>query len=278
MDDSDSDSDSAPPNAVGIQETASNLHPLWAKSKAGGAKIPPLPSKKRKVASDCGDKPPAVFSRIDAGKLAAAQMCGESSGSEGEASEEDDEEDEEGQQAQLSGLAAVAFGGKQKTKQSVAGSSVAGSVKPTRSQFPKKVLCTGCLLAHRIGVVERFVSTNVLRIERESLYRLAASVYREKVFAPLTASGQAPPAWSWRSLMVHFECHSVLPNLSRAATLRTLQQARSVVEGRLMRQEAGEEEPDQSNIKLLLAIAAQESKERALLEAAEKPKASAQKQ
>jgi hypothetical protein len=276
MDDSDSDSDSAPPNAVGVQDVSTSLHPLWATAKAGGAKMPPPPSRKRKTASsEAGDKPSATFARIDASKLAAAQMCGESSGSEEDVGEEEDEDEEEGQQAQLSGLAAVAFGGKQKAKQSVAGSSVAGSVKH-KNQFPKKVHCTGCLLAHRIGAVERFVSTNVLRIERENLYRLAASVYKDKVFGPLAASGQTPPTWGWRSLMVHFECHSALPNLSRAATLRTLQQARSVVEGRLMRQEAGEEEPDSNNLKLLLSIVAQEGKERALLEAAEKPKALAQ--
>ena len=275
MDDSDSDSDSAPPDAVGIQDVAANLHPLWATAKAGGARMPPPPNRKRKATSEAGDKPAATFARIDAGKLAAQQMCGESSGSEEEAGEDDDNDEEEEQQAQLSGLAAVAFGGKQKTKHSVAGSSVAGSIKQ-KNQFPKKVTCTGCLLAHRIGIVERFVSSNVLRIERENLYRLAASVYKEKVFGPLTASGQAPPSWGWRSILVHFECHSALPNLSRAATLRTLQQARSVVESRLMRQEAGEEEPDSNNLKLLLSIVAQEGKERQLLEAAEKPKALAQ--
>lgn len=236
--------------------------------------MPPPPNRKRKAASEAGDKPAATFARIDASKLAAQQMCGESSGSEEEVGEEDDDEEEEGQQ-QLSGLAAVAFGGKQNAKHSVAGSSVAGSVKQ-KNQFPKKVTCTGCLLAHRIGIVERFISSNVLRIERENLYRLAASVYKEKVFGPLAASGQAPPSWGWRSILVHFECHSALPNLSRAATLRTLQQARSVVESRLMRQEAGEEEPDSNNLKLLLSIVAQEGKERQLLEAAEKPKALAQ--
>ena len=277
MEESDSDDSSAPPNAVGVQDAAAALHPLWSAAKAGGVRIPPqLAGRKRKAASEAGDKPPATFSRIDTNKLVATQLCGQSSGSE-EEEEEGEEEGEEAdeQQAQLSGLAAVAFGGKHaKPKKSVAGSSVAGSTKQ-KSAYPRKVTCTGCLLAHKVGIVERFVSSNVLRIEREALYRLAASVYKDKVMGPLIASGQAPPSWSWRQIMVHYEMHTALPNLSRAATLRTLQQARSVIEGRLMRSEAGEEEPDAQNVKLLLAISAQESKERSLLEAADKPKAPA---
>ena len=139
-----------------------------------------------------------------------------------------------------------------------------------KNVFPcRGITCVGCALAGRIDAVDSFVHNNITRMATDSLYKLAALVYRREVVEPAEREGARVPEWSWKNIKNHFELHVSDNAFSRHRIVKQLQLMRGELEGHIVRVEAsGERELDKSTTELLLKTISAESKERALIEAA----------
>lgn len=139
-----------------------------------------------------------------------------------------------------------------------------------KNVFPcRGITCVGCALAGRIDAVDSFVHNNITRMATDSLYKLAALVYRREVVEPAEREGARVPEWSWKNIKNHFELHVSDNAFSRHRIVKQLQLMRGELEGHIVRVEAsGERELDKSTTELLLKTISAESKERALIESA----------
>ena len=81
------------------------------------------------------------------------------------------------------------------------------------------------------------------------------------------------PQLGYKDLRAHYQLHVCDPIIQRAATLRSMQAMRATLEQRLLCTDGEELVPDAANYNLFLKLAAQESKERVLLETSLKAKA-----
>ena len=129
--------------------------------------------------------------------------------------------------------------------------------------------CVGCLLANHINPVTRFVSKNLMRIERNAMWKLAAVVYENEVVAERRREGIAAPAWSWKSIRNHYELHTKDIRLTRLDCCNTLQAMRMLLKDHLVRVEddSDERELDRATSEQMLKLIALESKELQLLNA-----------
>ena len=140
-----------------------------------------------------------------------------------------------------------------------------------RDAFPVRgVTCVGCALVNRIGPVEKFVAQNISKVTEESLWKMAAFIYKTDVCAPVQREGDKPPAWPWKDVRAHFTLHCTSNFVARHTMIRSLQTMRQQQEERLVRVDNGEKELDRQNSELLLKILQAESKERVLMEQAAK--------
>ena len=142
-----------------------------------------------------------------------------------------------------------------------------------KKAFPVRgVVCVGCSLGSRIAPVNRFISQHISSVADDSLWRLAALVYRNEVYQKAKNHGAPAPKWKWASIRSHYELHVSSNLVQRHKMLRTLQLMRTQIEQRLVRVDGSEKEVDKSSADMLLKVVAAESKERLALENAEKAK------
>ena len=129
----------------------------------------------------------------------------------------------------------------------------------------KGVECVGCVLANRIGPVEKFVNSNVGRMSENALWKMAALTWKLEVVEPAKAEGVNIVDWPWRDVANHFRLHTTNQVVGRTNMIQSLTAMRCQVEQRLVRVENGERELDKTNADLVLKILAAESRERTLL-------------
>lgn len=208
-------------------------------------------------------------------RAAAAANGGDSGPSE----DEDDAEERPSRRQRLDGiLGAAAFGGGAPPRQGPASESAASQTSTQRRRdankeaFPiRGISCVGCALANRVGPVDKFVRTNISRMTEESLFKMAALTYKREVAEPTEREGAPVPAWAWKDVRAHYTLHCSSNLIGRHVMIRQLQSMRAQLETRLVRCENDEREIDRGTADLLLKTIQQESRERALLEAAIAP-------
>ena len=150
--------------------------------------------------------------------------------------------------------------------------SVLGREAKKRAFPVRGVVCVGCSLGSRISPVNRFISQHISSVADDSLWKLAALVYKNEVYQKAKSQGAPAPKWKWASIRSHYELHVSASNIQRHKILRALQLARLQIEQRLVRVDGNEKEVDRASAELLLKIISAESKERLALDNAEKSK------
>jgi len=138
------------------------------------------------------------------------------------------------------------------------------------SVFPNVgVRCVGCNLCNSITKVDQFIEENLMRMDEDALFKLAALVYKREVVAPVTAEGNQAPEWGWRDIQTHYTFHAVNHRLKRKSYVNQLTAVRMHLEKGMVRitENDGEEERevDGSKVDRYLKVVALESKERQLL-------------
>lgn len=142
---------------------------------------------------------------------------------------------------------------------------------PWTSVFPDVgVRCVGCNLCNSISKVDQFIEENLMRMDEDSLFKLAALVYKREVVIPVTAEGNEAPEWGWREIQTHYTFHAVNHRLKRKSYVNQLTAVRMHLERGMVRitDNDGEEERevDGGKVDRYLKVVALESKERQLLE------------
>lgn len=137
-----------------------------------------------------------------------------------------------------------------------------------RDAFPVQGIdCIFCNLAHKIGPVDKYVNTYMLKMKRRSLWRGAASIYAETAQAARDEGEYAVDA-TWREVRDHYELHANIERLERANNCDMTKAMILQVKQRLVRvDEDGSRELDHKSADQMMKLVALHSKETALLHA-----------
>jgi len=133
--------------------------------------------------------------------------------------------------------------------------------------------CAGCIMDRAIvSKVEEFVHTNATKMSEVPLFKAASLYYEQKLMAQHRREGVSCCKWPWKSIRNHFMLHVVDPVLARISNVRTLGHLKTYAESSLVRVEGdGKKQLDPKQCELLLKVAAMQSKELSLLDAARMP-------
>ena len=177
--------------------------------------------------------------------------------------------------ARLNGMAAAAFGNPALAADASSVASETSSRRRAdarRAAFPVRgVTCVGCSLANRIQPVERFVEDQLGKMADDSLFKMAALVYKRDVADVVEREGGVAPPWKWKEVRSHFTFHVSTNTFARHRMATQLQTMRSQLETQMLRVEAdGAREICRHTADLFVKVCAAESKERLLLDAARK--------
>jgi hypothetical protein len=123
--------------------------------------------------------------------------------------------------------------------------------------------CAGCTLDRSIVErVDAFVRQHATSMSDTALYRAAALFYHNEIVKPRAREGVTVPGWSWKTIRSHYTLHSADPVLERIQNIHSLGLARMVAQGALMRvNEDGSKCLDHQNMKMLLSIIGEQSKQ-----------------
>lgn len=177
--------------------------------------------------------------------------------------------------SRLNMMANAAFGGGKAPpgfEKSVAGTASEASSsarkKARRGVFPARgITCVGCALGTKIKAVDTFVQQNIACMTEESLFKMASLVYKREVAEKAEREGAFAPVWGWQSVRAHYCLHQSSNEIARHGVVRTLQDLRHLLRGRLVRVGENEQrEVDKSTVDLLLKTITAESKERDLID------------
>jgi hypothetical protein len=177
--------------------------------------------------------------------------------------------------SRLNMMANAAFGGGKAPvgfEKSVAGTASEASSsarkKARRGVFPARgITCVGCALGSKIKAVDTFVQENISSMTEESLYKMASLVYKREVAEKAEREGAYAPQWGWQAVRAHYCLHQSSNEIARHGVVRTLQDLRHLLRGRLVRVgENDQREVDKATADLLLKTITAESKERDLID------------
>lgn len=188
---------------------------------------------------------------------AADEGESESDWRDGEADSEESEADEAGEAGEGDGLVeqdarahfAAAMRGtravRQRSSRRARRPSTMGSMhREQRELFPVRgVSCVGCLLGSRMGVVDKYVRANSMRLG-PNLFRMAAYVYKCEVAKPAIAHGCTAPPFPWKKLREHYMWHVLDRRLQLQAHVRSLGLLTGHAKQELARATPQEEEDD----------------------------------
>jgi len=288
----ESEISSHPPDAEGDAVGAASLaeHPVWRASRERTQRQPHPSARGRgrgKPPSESGD--PSDRPRYERISLAALEQeafdGADGADSRIESDEEEDairapprsypdqdrppdaDEEEEDLQTskrdRLAGLmGAAAFGGSANRYRENSDSASVASESSSRRRaqagqnaFPVRgVTCVGCVLANRMGPVDRFVQQNISKMTEDALWKMAALTYKQQVAEPAEREGAFAPPFGWKEVRIHFELHSTGNFISRHKMVRQLQCMRAQLETRLVRIDGGERELDRGTADLMLKV------------------------
>jgi hypothetical protein len=171
-----------------------------------------------------------------------------------ETAEEDEDDDDESEDESISSIGAQRCDTQDR--------------RSGRQAFPVQGIdCIFCNLAHKIGPVDKYVNTYMLKMKRRSLWRGAASIYSETAQAARDEGEYAVDA-TWREVRDHYELHANIERLERANNCDMTKAMMLQVKQRLVRiDEDGSRELDHKSADQMMKLVALHSKETALLHA-----------
>ena len=292
---------SAPPTAA-QQFAAADLaseHPLWARARGAGqgSSSQHTPQRRGAAAAAAAADPSgeARFEPISA-RFLEDELNADADGAQSELSDDeesrvvaadrsDDELDDDAAEEEarkhrsnrLSQMATAAFGGNTAFDNAPSHAGTASEASSRGRRRAQKavfgtrtVRCVGCALGSKIACVDSFIAENSRRMREESMFKFAALLYKREVMEPAAKEGAYAPAWTWRGVRTHYTVCCTSNDVARQSTVRTLQELRQLLRGRLVRVGEGDRrEVDKQTADLLLKTIQAESRERVLMEQGE---------
>ena len=291
---------SAPPQPAPQHVPAANLHPVWqaagscvtrraarAAAAAGAAALRPrrgrravarpvnISNLQQQIFETMNDADSVAFS--DEEEAPPAKRSKAKATADNDSDESEEEEDEEpNDRTRINGMIdAAAFGGGGGGKHYAAsddGSLPSEALSKRKRQAKKDVYavrneeCVGCMLAGRLGPVNRFIRSHFLEMAPEALWKMAALKFKTDVSDPAAREGNPVPSFGWKELQAHYEVCSMSNVIQKMSILRDLQNVRTTLRFRMMKTENGLSEPDFGVQKMLLQVQKEERAVRAELE------------
>tara|TARA_B110000046_G_scaffold185515_1_gene227477 strand:+ start:2341 stop:3087 length:747 start_codon:yes stop_codon:yes gene_type:complete len=142
-----------------------------------------------------------------------------------------------------------------------------------RLLFPVRgVECVGCVLGAKMDPITRYIQEHTPRMAPDTVFKMAALLYKQTVVANCSRNGTFAPQFRWRDIRTHYRMHRIDGVLSRCETIRALLAMRKTIERagvlRSRMDDDGEThyDIDKASAELYLKILAQEDRERILLQ------------